>query len=129
VALGRRTSVTGPLGKMTRYAYDDYGRLVEVVDPAGGATAYAYDLMGHMLSRHRRQWSRDVVPLRRVRPRLSGRAFMVRYADDAVLVFSSEADARRVLAVLPERFSKYGLTLHLLVQRYPIPVLRVIHAR
>jgi hypothetical protein len=29
---------------------------------------------------------------------------MIRYADDAVLVFSSEVDARRVLAVLPQRF-------------------------
>jgi len=54
----------------------------------------------------------DVWFERDVRPRLNGRAFMVRYADDAVLVFSNEADARRVLAVLPKRFAKYGLTLH-----------------
>ena len=47
-----------------------------------------------------------------VRPRLRGRAFLVRYADDAVLGFEYEDDARRVLAVLPKRFGKYGLTLH-----------------
>lgn len=47
-----------------------------------------------------------------VKPRLSGRAFLVRYADDAVLGFAREADARQVLAVLPKRFAKYGLTLH-----------------
>jgi len=47
-----------------------------------------------------------------VKPRLRGRAFMVRYADDAVLVFSNESDARRVMDVLPKRFGKYGLTLH-----------------
>jgi group II intron reverse transcriptase/maturase len=47
-----------------------------------------------------------------VKPRLSGRAFAIRYADDAVLVFSSEEDARRVLEILPKRFDKYGLTLH-----------------
>jgi group II intron reverse transcriptase/maturase len=47
-----------------------------------------------------------------VKPRLHGRAFMIRYADDAVLAFSSEADARRVLEVLPKRFAKYGLALH-----------------
>lgn len=47
-----------------------------------------------------------------VKPRLKGRAFMIRYADDAVLAFSSEADARKVLEVLPKRFAKYGLTLH-----------------
>lgn len=46
-----------------------------------------------------------------VQPRLRSRVFEVRYADDAVLVFASEADARRVLAVLPKRLAKYGLTM------------------
>jgi group II intron reverse transcriptase/maturase len=45
-------------------------------------------------------------------PKLRGRAFMVRYADDAILVFEHEVDARRVLAVLPKRFARFGLTLH-----------------
>jgi group II intron reverse transcriptase/maturase len=49
---------------------------------------------------------------REVKPRLRGRAFVIRYADDFVIVFSSEADARRVLEVLPKRFGKYGLELH-----------------
>jgi group II intron reverse transcriptase/maturase len=47
-----------------------------------------------------------------VKPRLKGRASLIRYADDAVLVFEREDDARRVLDVLPKRFGKYGLTLH-----------------
>lgn len=47
-----------------------------------------------------------------VRPRLQGRGHLVRYADDAVLVFETEKDARRVLEVLPKRFAKYGLRLH-----------------
>ncbi|MEO7328040.1 MAG: group II intron reverse transcriptase/maturase [Minicystis sp.] len=47
-----------------------------------------------------------------VKPRLKGHAFLIRYADDAVLVFSEEDDARRVQDVLPKRFGKYGLTLH-----------------
>jgi RNA-directed DNA polymerase len=49
---------------------------------------------------------------REVKPRLSGKAYLLRYADDAVLLFAKEEDARRVLAVLPKRFGKYGLTLH-----------------
>lgn len=49
---------------------------------------------------------------RDVKPRLLGRALLVRYADDFVIVFSQEADARRVLDVLPKRLGKYGLTLH-----------------
>lgn len=47
-----------------------------------------------------------------VKPRLSGQAFVVRYADDLVIGFSEEQDARRVEAVLAKRFGKYGLTLH-----------------
>jgi hypothetical protein len=47
-----------------------------------------------------------------VKPRLKGRAFLVRYADDFVMGFVCEEDARRVLAVLPKRFGKYGLTIH-----------------
>ncbi|HER20039.1 MAG: group II intron reverse transcriptase/maturase [Halothiobacillaceae bacterium] len=49
---------------------------------------------------------------RDVKPRLRGRAFMVRYADDLVMVFAREDDARRVLDVLPKRLGRYGLTLH-----------------
>lgn len=47
-----------------------------------------------------------------VKPRLRGGGTLIRYADDLVLVFRNEADARRVLAVLPKRFGKYGLRLH-----------------
>jgi RNA-directed DNA polymerase len=48
----------------------------------------------------------------RVKPRLKGRAFLIRFADDTVLCFEREDDARRVLAALPKRFGKYGLALH-----------------
>jgi group II intron reverse transcriptase/maturase len=47
-----------------------------------------------------------------VKPCLQGRAFLVRYADDFVMGFACEGDARRVLDVLPKRFGKYGLTIH-----------------
>jgi retron-type reverse transcriptase len=47
-----------------------------------------------------------------VKPRLRGKTFVVRYADDYAIVFSLESDARRVLEVLPKRFGKYGLMLH-----------------
>jgi RNA-directed DNA polymerase len=54
----------------------------------------------------------DVWFEREVKPRLRGRAFMVRYADDATLAFEREEDARRVMSVLKQRFEKYALTLH-----------------
>jgi hypothetical protein len=47
-----------------------------------------------------------------VKPRLRGKAFEVRYVDDAVLCFQNAEDAQKVLMVLNKRFSKYGLTLH-----------------
>ena len=47
-----------------------------------------------------------------VKPRLHGRTWMVRYADDFVMGFTHESDARRVMEVLPKRFGKFGLTIH-----------------
>jgi len=47
-----------------------------------------------------------------VQPRLKGRAYVIRYADDFVIGFTEEEDARRVMDVLPKRLGKYGLTIH-----------------
>jgi RNA-directed DNA polymerase len=48
-----------------------------------------------------------------IQPLLSGKSFIVRYADDFVLGFANKQDAERVMKVLPKRFGKYGLELHL----------------
>jgi group II intron reverse transcriptase/maturase len=47
-----------------------------------------------------------------VRPRLKGQAFLIRYADDFVIGVAREDDAQRIIKVLPQRMSKYGLTVH-----------------
>jgi group II intron reverse transcriptase/maturase len=47
-----------------------------------------------------------------IQPRLHGSACLIRFADDALLAFAREDDARRVMAVLPKRFAKHGLSLH-----------------
>jgi len=47
-----------------------------------------------------------------IRPLLKGKSFLVRFADDYVMGFTNEEDAKRVMKVLPQRLSKYGLTLH-----------------
>lgn len=47
-----------------------------------------------------------------VQPRLRGEAELIRYADDFVIIFKREDDARRVIDVLPKRLQRYGLTLH-----------------
>ena len=49
---------------------------------------------------------------REVQPRLRGRACLIRYADDFVIGFEHQEDAERVMAVLPQRMQRYGLTLH-----------------
>jgi RNA-directed DNA polymerase len=50
--------------------------------------------------------------VRDVQARLMGRAKLVRYCDDFVMLFTQKKDAERVLDVLPKRFGKYGLALH-----------------
>ena len=47
-----------------------------------------------------------------VRPRLKGKAFLIRYADDFVIGVARADDAQRIMEVLPKRMSKYGLTVH-----------------
>jgi group II intron reverse transcriptase/maturase len=47
-----------------------------------------------------------------VKPRLRGRATLIRYADDFVIGFEREDDAWRVMAVLGKRLGRFGLTLH-----------------
>jgi group II intron reverse transcriptase/maturase len=77
----------------------------EVGTPQGGvispllANIYLYEVLDKWFERD-------------VKPRLRGRASLVRYADDFVVALSCEEDARRVLDVLPKRLGKYGLTLH-----------------
>lgn len=51
-------------------------------------------------------WTRDVLP------RMGGRAFFVRYADDFVMGFEYRQDAQRVMEVLPKRLGKYGLRVN-----------------
>jgi hypothetical protein len=47
-----------------------------------------------------------------VKPRLKGKAYEIRLADDFILCFQYREDAEKVLDVLEKRFAKYGLTLH-----------------
>jgi len=95
------------IGKWLRAGVMEEGRLrhPETGTPQGGvispllANIYLHEVLDVW-------WERDV------RPRLRGRAALVRYADDFVMVFETEDDARRVADVLGKRFDKYGLRLH-----------------
>jgi group II intron reverse transcriptase/maturase len=50
--------------------------------------------------------------VREVQPRMQGRVFLVRFADDFVIGCELEADAKRLMELLPKRFAKHGLTIH-----------------
>lgn len=50
--------------------------------------------------------------VRDVLPRMKGRCFMVRFADDFVIGCEREEDARLIMEVLPKRFNRYGLSVH-----------------
>jgi hypothetical protein len=47
-----------------------------------------------------------------VQPRMQGRCLVTRFADDCIIGCELEADARRVMAVLPKRFNRFKLTMH-----------------
>ena len=71
------------------YRYQTFGNIVAGVISPVLANVYLHEVLDTW-------FTRDVLP------RMRGRAFLVRYADDFVLVFSHEEDARRVLEVLPK---------------------------
>jgi len=49
---------------------------------------------------------------REVKPRLLGKATLIRYADDLLITFENQDDAKRVMEVLGKRMGRFGLTLH-----------------
>lgn len=48
---------------------------------------------------------------KKVKPRMNGRAMLIRYADDFVVAFQLRRDAERFYRVLPKRLDKFGLNV------------------
>ncbi len=46
-----------------------------------------------------------------VKPSLRGKAYLVRFADDFIIMFQYQNDAKKVYKAIPLRFAKYGLEL------------------
>lgn len=108
--LGRRVGdgvILRLIGKWLKASVSEEGQLTppQAGTPQGGvispmlANIFLHDVLD--------RWFQDEVS-----PRMRGRATLVRYADDFVIVFEREDDARKVEQVLPKRFGKYGLKLH-----------------
>jgi len=47
-----------------------------------------------------------------VMPRMRGRCFIIRWADDFIIGCELESDAKRIMEVLPKRFNRFGLALN-----------------
>jgi len=95
------------IGKWLNAGIWEEGTLINPVEgtPQGG-------VISPLLANIYLHYVLDVWFEQEVKPRLMGRAFLIRFADDFVVVFQHEQDARRVQEILPKRFTKFGLTLH-----------------
>jgi RNA-directed DNA polymerase len=47
-----------------------------------------------------------------IKPRLKGRSFLIRFADDFIIGCELAEDARRIMSVLPKRFGRFKLIIH-----------------
>ena len=50
--------------------------------------------------------------VKEVEPRMKGKCFLIRWADDFIMGFQLESDAKRLMEVLPKRFNRFKLDLH-----------------
>ena len=99
--------ITRLIGKWLNAGVQEKGQLSypEVGSPQGGVIS---PLMSNIYLHHVMDvWFETVV-----KPRMTGKVFMVRFADDMLVGFSDKQDAMRVMEVLPKRFDKFGLTVH-----------------
>jgi len=99
--------ITRLIGKWLKAGVLEQGALSypEAGTPQGGSAS-------PLLSNLYLHYVLDLWFAQEVIPRLRGRAFMTRFADDMVMGFALQEDAERVLRVLPKRLGKYGLTIH-----------------
>jgi RNA-directed DNA polymerase len=95
------------IGKWINVGVIDEGRLLKTDEGIGQGQVISPFLANAYLHYVLDRWFED-----EVKPRLRGKAFLVRYMDDAVICFQKLDDAQRVHKVLEKRFSKYGLKLH-----------------
>jgi len=50
--------------------------------------------------------------VKEVLPRMRGKCFIIRWADDFIIGCELESEAKRIMEVLPKRFNRFGLALH-----------------
>jgi group II intron reverse transcriptase/maturase len=100
-------SILRLIGKWINVGVVDEGRLLTSETGVGQGQVISPFLANVYLHHVLDRWFED-----EVKRRLKGKAFLVRYMDDAVICFQNAEDAQKVQEVLAKRFSNYGLTLH-----------------
>src|SRR5256712_9038350 len=113
-----------PLGEVHRHRVND-GRIVRLIGTWLRAGVWEEGVLNHpetgvvqggtlapVLANIFLQQVLDAWFEHEVQPRLKGRSFLSRFADDFVIGCELEADARKIMAVLPKRVARYGLTIH-----------------
>jgi group II intron reverse transcriptase/maturase len=100
-------SILRLIGKWLRAGVMDHGELTHpetgVVQGGVISPVLANIFLHHVLD----EWFE-----REVQPRLKGRSFLTRFADDFVIGCELEADAQKIMGVLPKRFARFGLRIH-----------------
>ncbi len=95
-----------PIRKWLKAGIFERGAITEPTEgsPQGGP-------ISPMLANVYLHYALDLWFERMVRPRCRGEAKPIRFADDFLVLFSNEADARAFADVLPKRMAKFGLNL------------------
>ena len=101
------SSILRLIGKWINVGVVDEGRLLTSETGVGQGQVISPLLANIYLHQVLDRWFED-----EVKRRLRGKAFLVRYMDDAVICFQNAEDAQKVQEVLEKRFANYGLTLH-----------------
>jgi group II intron reverse transcriptase/maturase len=108
--LGERINDPSLLRIIERFlkaGYKDSGLLVatEKGTPQGGN-------LSPMLANIFLHYVLDLWYEKAVKPELKGESYLIRYADDFVILVRYQEDAARIVELLRERFQKFGLELH-----------------
>jgi len=103
----RDSSLLLLIRRFLKAGYMESGKLVRTDEgtPQGGN-------LSPMLANIFLHYVLDLWFVKRVQPRVRGKCYLVRYADDFVCMVQYRQSAREIEMMLRERFAKFGLSLH-----------------
>ena len=93
--------------RFLKAGYVEEGRLVQTKQgtPQGGN-------LSPILANIFLHYALDLWFEKRIKPQMAGEVYLVRYADDFLIMVQKQSDARMIEQALKDRFKKFSLTLH-----------------